>query len=230
MSKINETNYPRRPQSDYEDTDMLIIQEAGGNTYTTRIEDIREDCQETIAPTVEAVNDALAPPENGSTASQSYAIGEHFMRNGDFCTAIAAITSGGSFTLNTNYVVGTIAETLQTLTSDLTSVANNVKAWHITPEVGDNVTDISVNAGDKGKTLFVIISQQTGAADNTASLVGMLRCGYSGNNVTWTLIAGAFKDPYYAISFSANSNGKLVITQAGAKVSHVMIISNRIGV
>lgn len=121
MSKINETNYPRRPQSDYEDTDMLIIQEAGGNTYTTRIEDIREDCQETIAPTVEAVNDALAPPENGSTASQSYAIGEHFMRNGDFCTAIAAITSGASFTLNTNYVVGTIAEAIETLTSDLTT-------------------------------------------------------------------------------------------------------------
>ena len=119
MSKINETNYPRRPQSDYEDTDMLIIQEAGGNTYTTRIEDIREDCQEAIAPIVGAVNDALAPPENESTASQSYAIGEHFMRNGDFCTAIAAITSGASFTLNTNYVVGTIAEALESLNSDI---------------------------------------------------------------------------------------------------------------
>ena len=130
MSKINETNYPRRPQSDYEDTDMLIIQEAGGNTYTTRIEDIREDCQEAIAPIVEAVNDALAPPENGSTASQSYAIGEHFMRNGAFCTAIAAITSGASFTLNTNYVVGTIAEALESLNSDIakygkTSISNS---------------------------------------------------------------------------------------------------------
>ena len=120
MSKINETNYPRRTQANYADTDMLIIQAAGGNTYTTRIEDLRDDCQETIAPIVEAVNDALAPPENGSTASQSYAIGEHFMRNGDFCTAIAAITSGASFTLNTNYVVGTIAEALESLNSELT--------------------------------------------------------------------------------------------------------------
>ena len=122
MSKINETNYPRRTQANYADTDMLIIQAAGGNTYTTRIEDLRDDCQETIAPIVEAVNDALAPPENGSTASQSYAIGEHFMRNGDFCTAIAAITSGASFTLNTNYVVGTIAEALESLNSDLVSL------------------------------------------------------------------------------------------------------------
>ena len=119
MSKINETNYPRRTQANYADTDMLIIQAAGGNTYTTRIEDLRDDCQETMAPTVEAINDALAPAENGSTASQSYAIGEHFMRNGDFCTAIAAITSGASFTLNTNYVVGTIAEALESLSSDI---------------------------------------------------------------------------------------------------------------
>jgi hypothetical protein len=120
MSKINETNYPRRTQASYENTDMLVIQESGGNTYTTRIEDLREDCQETLAPTIDKINDALAPAENGATASQSYAIGEHFMRDGAFCTAIAAITSGGSFTLNTNYVVGTIADALSSLNSDLT--------------------------------------------------------------------------------------------------------------
>ena len=119
MAKINETNYPRRTQANYADTDMLIIQAAGGNTYTTRIEDMREDCQETMAPTVEAINDALAPAENGSTASQAYAVGEHFMRDGAFCTAIAAIASGASFTLNTNYVVGTIAEALESLNSNI---------------------------------------------------------------------------------------------------------------
>ena len=152
MSKINETNYPRRPQSDYEDTDMLIIQEAGGNTYTTRIEDIREDCQETIAPTVEAVNDALAPPENGSTASQSYAIGEHFMRNGNFCTAIAAITSGASFTLNTNYVVGTIAEALESLNSDL---ANKIDIGNALAVFGYRLTQ-NLNAHDLTSGLYII--------------------------------------------------------------------------
>ena len=118
MAKINETNYPRRAQANYADTDMLVLQAAGGNTYTTRMSDMREDCRKTMAPTVEAINDALAPAENGSTASQSYAIGEHFMRNGDFCTAIAAIASGASFTLNTNYVVGTIAEAIESLNSN----------------------------------------------------------------------------------------------------------------
>ena len=160
MSKINETNYPRRPQSDYEDTDMLIIQEAGGNTYTTRIEDIREDCQEAIAPIVEAVNDALAPPENGSTASQSYAIGEHFMRNGEFCTAIAAITSGASFTLNTNYVVGTIAEALESLNSQLTNHNNTISATTYTSNV-----DVSVNkifrSNDRVHLSFVVMTSGT---------------------------------------------------------------------
>lgn len=159
MSKINETNYPRRPQSDYEDTDMLIIQEAGGNTYTTRIEDIREDCQEAIAPIVEAVNDALAPPENGSTASQSYAIGEHFMRNGDFCTAIAAITSGASFTLNTNYVVGTIAEALESLNSDIADMLT-AKAITITGSKGTISSNDSCRIGRLAIMNFTFVASE----------------------------------------------------------------------
>ena len=122
MSKINETNYPRRTQANYADTDMLVLQAAGGNTYTTRMEDMRDDYEATLAPTIDKINDALAPAENGATASQSYAIGEHFMRDGAFCTAIAAITSGGSFTLNTNYKVDDVANNLEQLSSDITNM------------------------------------------------------------------------------------------------------------
>ena len=50
--------------------------------------------------------------ENGTTASQAYAVGEHFIRNDKFCTAIAAIASGATLTLNTNYVEGTIADNI----------------------------------------------------------------------------------------------------------------------
>ena len=80
---------------------------------------------------------ALAPVENGSTASQAYAVGEHFMRDGAFCTAKTAIASGGSFTLNTNYIVETIAGAIETLTSDLTA-----KTLAITPKT---VTGLSYN-------------------------------------------------------------------------------------
>ena len=48
--------------------------------------------------------------ENGTTASQAYAVGEHFIRNNKFCTCISAIASGATLTQGTNYVEGTIAE------------------------------------------------------------------------------------------------------------------------
>ena len=175
----------------------------------------------------------ISPVEQTRVMTSAHAAHTHVYVAADdqrYLIGDTALSQGATLTPGTNANARMVDQDIEELTSHLTSVENNVKAWHFTPEVGANVTDISVNSGDKGKTLFVIISQQTGAGDNTASLIGMLRCGYSGNNVTWTLIAGAFKDPYYAITFSANSSGYLVITQAGAKVSHVMIISNRIGV
>ena len=54
----------------------------------------------------------VGPVESGTTASQAYAVGEHFIRGGKFCTAIAAIASGATLTQGTNYVEGTIAEAL----------------------------------------------------------------------------------------------------------------------
>lgn len=55
---------------------------------------------------------AIGTNETGATASKAYAVGEHFYKNGKFCTCIQAIAQGAQFTLNTNYVEGTVAETL----------------------------------------------------------------------------------------------------------------------
>jgi len=55
-------------------------------------------------------NSVVAPVESGATASQAYAIGEHFIKDGAFCTAKAAIASGATFTLDTNYTEGSIAD------------------------------------------------------------------------------------------------------------------------
>ena len=62
-----------------------------------------------------ADNSVIAPVENGSTASQAYAVGEHFIRDGAFCTCKQAISQGGSFTLNTNYTSGNVAKCLDSL-------------------------------------------------------------------------------------------------------------------
>ena len=56
-----------------------------------------------------ADNSVIAPAENGSTASQAYAVREHFIRDDAFCTCTQAISQGGSFTLNTNYTAGDVA-------------------------------------------------------------------------------------------------------------------------
>ena len=55
---------------------------------------------------------AIATNETGTTASKAYAVGEHFYKNGKFCTAKATIAQGAQFTLNTNYVEGTVADNL----------------------------------------------------------------------------------------------------------------------
>jgi len=61
--------------------------------------------------TVNKVNtSAIAPTEDGATASKSYAVGEHFFRGGDYCVCISPIAANGSFTLNTNYKVKSVSE------------------------------------------------------------------------------------------------------------------------
>ncbi len=50
------------------------------------------------------VSNAIAPTEDGATASKAYAEGEYFIRGGKLCICKTAISSGGSFTLNTNYL------------------------------------------------------------------------------------------------------------------------------
>ena len=56
---------------------------------------------------------AIGTDESGrTTASKAYAIGEHFYKDGKFCTAKTAIASGATFTLNTNYVEGSVASVI----------------------------------------------------------------------------------------------------------------------
>ena len=61
MGKINTNNYPNRPVSDYQDDDMFILQDNGGETYTTNIGDIKELIGEETAPEL-----ALKVDKNGT--------------------------------------------------------------------------------------------------------------------------------------------------------------------
>lgn len=63
------------------------------------------------------IRSTIAPIEDGDTASQAYATGKFFYRNGSFCKAKTAIASGAAFTLGTNYEVTTVSAELFTALS-----------------------------------------------------------------------------------------------------------------
>lgn len=57
-------------------------------------------------------NTVIAPTENGSTASQAYAVGSHFIRNGAFCTVTTAISSGESLVGSSKFTSGDVGNCL----------------------------------------------------------------------------------------------------------------------
>jgi hypothetical protein len=93
-------------------------------------------------------NSVIAPVENGSTASQAYAVGEHFIRDGAFCTCKQAISQGGSFTLNTNYTSGDVADELNRSSGTIGNTNCNfryVVRNHTVFLYRNNVTSINKN-------------------------------------------------------------------------------------
>lgn len=110
--------------------DMSITYKASGldalKERVDELEDAVEDIETDLASKTE--NSVVGTVESGTTASQAYAVGEHFIRNDKFCTAIAAIASGATLTLNTNYVEGTIAEAL-TRAETYSTTETKVGTW-----------------------------------------------------------------------------------------------------
>ena len=92
--------------------------------------------------TGKADNSVIAPVESRTTASRAYAKGAHFIRDSAFCTAKTAIAQGETFTLNTNYTVGT--------------VGNSIKALEESPQIS-YVTNI-INAVDRSSSITDVTS------------------------------------------------------------------------
>ena len=62
--------------------------------------------------------------EDGASPSKSYAVGEHMIRGGKFCTVTSPVTTGSTWTLNTNYVEGTVADILAVQSKSATLGSN----------------------------------------------------------------------------------------------------------
>ena len=165
MSKINETNYPRRTQANYADTDMLVLQAAGGNTYTTRLEDMREDYEETLAPALselqDDVNENLATIEAGSTASKAYAKGDFLVFGGKLCKAKTAIAVNATLVLDTNIELDSVGDELTSLSSQFTSLVSKLNVLDIKTSNGGAFSQLLSNTGE----VWLIIGQRLATSE-----------------------------------------------------------------
>lgn len=71
-------------------------------------------------------------------------------------------------------------------------------------------TGISVNGGAGGRTYLVCWSTHSSTGDSTTSYIGMLRCGYNGNNYSLIEIARSTgSTSSLLVTFSIDDNGNL---------------------
>lgn len=78
-------------------------------------------------------------------------------------------------------------------------------------------TGINVNGGDGGKTYLVCWSTHSSTGDRTTSYIGMLRCGYNGNNYKLTeIVRDVGSSSALLVTFSVDENGYLQHKNSGA--------------
>lgn len=95
MGKINTTNYPNRPVSSYQDDDMFILQDNGGETYTTYVGDIKDLIGEETDPKF-----ALKVDKNGTDRLMTAAEG----------TKLEGIAAGAQVNVLEGVVVDSIVQ------------------------------------------------------------------------------------------------------------------------
>lgn len=85
-----------------------------------------------------SVEQMIAPVETSTTASQSYAIGEQFILNGTLYTATAAITAGGTITIDGNCTAS------DSVTEQIANAGGGITLLHTSPQLTSSSTG---NAG-----------------------------------------------------------------------------------
>ena len=109
-------------------------------------------------------------------------------------------------------------------TSDLASVLG-VKRLVVNGETG---TGIAVNQGNGGLTILVIASMNYGSGDLTGSVIKMIRCVHSGNNITVTDIASNGQGvTQYPLTFSSSEYGQIMAVCADNAYWYLTLILSR---
>lgn len=124
-----------------------------------------------------SVEQMIAPVETSTTASQSYAIGEQFILNGVLYTATAAITAGGTITVNGNCTAS------DSVTEQFKSLLHVEKVQITGNTINNGNTDISVTEPTvSGYKVLTLVN----AFVNTSSAIWVKGFYYDSGNV-WRL-------------------------------------------
>lgn len=128
--------------------------------------------------------------------------------------------------LESKYLVGLVFYLLPVTLLGVTGIANHVKSFSV---AGTYDTGISVNAQHGGRALLAIASGNHGDGDNTGSLIAVLRCGFSGNNLsTYEISKQGPTSSGFPLSFSTSANETIVLnTPVETVVWHVVFISSK---
>ena len=128
--------------------------------------------------------------ENGVTASQAYAVGQHFQRNGKYCTVKAAIALNDPLTLGTNYVEGSLGDSFWASYSKTGVVvaAGSYATVDIPAVSGYSCITYSVGASGTG----VAANCDVMATKDTSNHINSLRVQNRGtSDYTWALVIDA---------------------------------------
>ena len=107
-ANTNITKIRIRIASGYKPTNLVfkpMISVSGGSyePYYVPLKD--------VVPT-KADNSVIGTVEDGTNPTKSYAVGEHMIRGGKFCTVTVGVTTSSTWTLGSNYIEGDVASEL----------------------------------------------------------------------------------------------------------------------
>lgn len=132
-------------------------------------------------------NSVIGPVEDGEKASQAYAVGEHFIRNSKFCTVIQTIAAEATLTKDTNYVEGTVGDTIyiEKFHGTQTVTAGNFFSEAVTLPSGYDVVMSDVIIAKTGAAAYAIPKIICTANDKNSRTTAVLNTDT--NDHTWDI-------------------------------------------
>lgn len=172
-------------------------------------------------------NSVVAPVESGATASRAYAIGEHFIRDGAFCTAKTAIASGAAFTLNTNYTAGNIGDVFKNnVPYSYKTLGSETNSFDDILKYGNGIFSIKLSsssqAPDNSELFWYVIQESFYSNNEVAVQIATNSARLSENvylrklqNGTWSSWKQIYSNVIYVNGYYpivGQNSGKLVIS------------------